>query len=101
MTVTLKPWMTALLIATVCVLAGFAVGQVTTAQSAKDAAASARATAVQDRAVLAQLKKLNRAIGAPSSISSHPSTVLNELDDIRTNTGEVCWELTMMMACED
>lgn len=33
MTVTLKPWMVALLIATVCVLAGFAAGQITSAQS--------------------------------------------------------------------
>jgi hypothetical protein len=41
MTVTLKPWMAALTIAVLCALLGFAVGQVTTASSAKDATSSA------------------------------------------------------------
>lgn len=62
MTLTLKPWMTGLLIATICVLAGFAAGQITQANSARDATASARATPVQDKATTGQLRTLNNAV---------------------------------------
>lgn len=89
MTITLKPWMTVLLIATICVLAGFAIGQVTSAQSAKDASASARAQKVKDAAVLTQLKKLNRAIGSPSGITSRPETLVRSLADVRAETEKV------------
>lgn len=98
MTITLKPWMTVLLIGTICVLAGFAIGQVTSTQAAKDASASARALAVKDQAVISQLKKLNRSIGAPSSIGG-AGTVIDELYDIRHNTGELCDEMASTVTC--
>lgn len=92
MTITLKPWMTVLAVGVVCVLAGLVIGQVTTAQSAKDAAASARATAVQDRAVLKEMRNLNRFMF---------QLALPELRDIRTNTGKVCLELAGSPVCQD
>jgi predicted RND superfamily exporter protein len=90
MTLTLKPWMTVLIVATICVLAGFAVGQVTQANSARDASASAT-----DRAVYQQLRQLNRSIGA----NYKPNTVLSELEQITKNTYEVCDEISFASLC--
>jgi|GEM_PF-5442263 len=60
MTITLKPWMTVLLVATICILLGFAVGQVTSAQSTKSASVSNAAS----RQIVNQLKQTNRTLNS-------------------------------------
>lgn len=97
MTITLKPWMTILLIATICVLSGFAVGQITQANSAKNA--NIAASQVRDRAVINQLKTLNRRIGKPGiwgqeSLLAGTSQTVRELKRTARNTYWMCLEMT-------
>ena len=103
MTTTLKPWTTVLLIATICVLAGFAVGQVTAANSAKDAGVSARTMAVKDKAVdkrlrqvVNQLKAVNNRLGG----ESYGSSIHDELENVATNTYWTCVESRSVGYCQ-
>jgi hypothetical protein len=92
MTVTLKPWMAALTIATISVLAGFSISQITAAKSER---ATTSATSVQDRAAVTQLKEINKKLGAPG-ISG---TVLSQLHQVIGNTYATCDEVSFSSFC--
>lgn len=97
MTVTLKPWSVALLVATIAALGGFAVGQVTQAQS--DAQVS-RTTVVKDPALARQVKELNRTVKNAVGASYTRNSILGRLYTIQTNTGYVCREVSGSALCK-
>lgn len=91
MTITLKPWMTALLIATICVLAGFAAGQIANARSEKTASAS--------NAQTTQLRQINRTLKNAVGSQYTSNSILGRLYNIQKNTGNVCREVSGSALC--
>lgn len=84
MTITLRPWMTILLVALIGALGGLAIGQITQAHSAKATASSATTRSL--RGIKSDLDNINESVGS----TFLKGTVIDELDDIKTNTGQTC-----------
>ena len=102
MSIALKPWAVALLIATFAVLLGFAVGQVTSAQSEK-ATVSARPLIVKDPTISNQLRSLTREVEAINDSmggSSIQGTVRESLEKIVKNTYWVCEGVRSAVYCD-
>jgi hypothetical protein len=104
MSITLKPWAVALLIATFGALLGFATGQISAANSQKDVSTSSiRPLVVKDKGTAAALKKIAKQLDAISDSIGEGylhGDVRESLDKIVKNTYWTCENVRSAIYCD-